>query len=416
MIAPDGFAGALIAIESIDGVKVLLNGPAGCRNRFMVLMRQLMRDIDHDSERYNVPYFKGQGRVPCTYIDEQDFINGGYPKIRDALEVIRDVEDCHIVILDSPGASLIGDDHSKAITDAGMDERAFSISSHYMSDTFERSYDRTVATILKHMDLERIEPRRGKVNIIGYPVTDKDWLHGLGEIRSLLNKMGLEIGAVIGAGSSWDSIRDSMDAEANILIYPEFGRMTSEFLESEMSIPTIRAVAPIGFDSTREWIGVIASALDVDPGPAMDHLRSVMRDVTTAIASDKGRSKNLRGMTFDIEAIPSIAFPLTRWLIEYLGMVPSAIRFTSSDKGSEEHLRDYLEARGLSPVIGAPRLLYTDVVLTNGHDALNLEEERRCGVGIDISFPSVKEMPILPEPLIGPLGAMYIADRILNSI
>ena len=93
MIAPDGFAGALIAIESIDGVKVLLNGPAGCRNRFMVLMRQLMRDIDHDSERYNVPYFKGQGRVPCTYIDEQDFINGGYPKIRDALEVIRDVED-----------------------------------------------------------------------------------------------------------------------------------------------------------------------------------------------------------------------------------------------------------------------------------------------------------------------------------
>ena len=113
MIQPDGFFGSVVAAESIRGMKVLLNGPAGCRNRFMVLMRQLMRDGDYDDEKYSIPYFKGQSRVPCTYTDEEDFINGGYAKIADALRVIGSVCDDMVAIIDSPGAALIGDDHDR---------------------------------------------------------------------------------------------------------------------------------------------------------------------------------------------------------------------------------------------------------------------------------------------------------------
>ena len=70
MILPDGFTASVLAAESIADVRVLLNGPAGCRNRYMVLVRQLFPREKPDDNRFQIPYFKGQSRVPCTYIDE----------------------------------------------------------------------------------------------------------------------------------------------------------------------------------------------------------------------------------------------------------------------------------------------------------------------------------------------------------
>lgn len=416
MIQPDGFFGSVVAAESIRGMKVLLNGPAGCRNRFMVLMRQLMRDGDYDDEKYSIPYFKGQSRVPCTYTDEEDFINGGYAKIADALRVIGPVCDDMVAIIDSPGAALIGDDHSKAIADAGMTGRAFTLGSFLMSKPYEHSYDLTLVSVMEHLKPEKGDVIPKSVNIIGYPVTDKDWRHGLEWMTDVLGSMGITVIAAIGAGASVDEIRDSVRAKRNILVYPEFGSMLSEYMSKEYGIPTISTGAPIGLKGCRDWILSIASEMDVDPNVALRRIDDAEREIVSAIRSDKARAKNLQGMTFAVECIPSMALPLTMWLIDYLGMVPSSVRFTASDDDSEKRLREYLGTMGLESVIGAPMLGYTDVVLTNGHDALHMIETRRCGIGIDIAFPTPEEIHIRPDPLIGPVGAMSIVEKILNGI
>ena len=75
-----------------------------------------------------------------------------------------------------------------------------------------------------------------------------------------------------------------------------------------------------------------------------------------------------------------------------------------------------MESRGLESVIGADLPDYCDVMITNGHDALHLQENRRCGVGIDLTFPSTREIVLLPKPAVGVLGSMYIVEEILNSM
>ena len=321
-----------------------------------------------------------------------------------------------VAIIDSPGAALIGDDHSKAIADAGMTGRAFTLGSFLMSKPYEHSYDMTLVSVMEHLKPEKGDVIPKSVNIIGYPVTDKDWRHGLEWMIDVLKSMGITVIAAMGAGASVEKMRDSVRAERNILVYPEFGSMLSGYMSEEYRIPTISAGAPIGLRGCRDWVMSIASEMGVDPTVALKGIDDAEREIVSAIRSDKARAKNLQGMTFAMECIPSMALPLTTWLVDYLGMVPSSVRFTTSDNDSEKRLRDYLGTMGLESVIGAPVLGYTDVVLTNGHDALHMTETRRCGIGIDIAFPTPEEIHIRPDPLIGSVGAMGIVEKILNGI
>ena len=418
MILPDGFTASVLAAESIADVRVLLNGPAGCRNRYMVLVRQLFPREKPDDNRFQIPYFKGQSRVPCTYIDEDDFINGGSGKVTDALKVIKSVCEDTIVIIDSPGSALIGDDHGKSVSDAGMEGKAFALGGTLISMGFPESYDSTLRRIIEAVGPQKCDTIPRSVNIIGYPMTDKDWRHGLDHLRELLEAMGLTMTAAIGAGASLEDIRSSTGAEANIIVYPEFAEEVSEYMEHVHGIPSVRSPmgAPVGIDGTVAWVEAVAEALNVDPSPALEICNRARGMIKEAILGDTFRSKALQGMTFCIEGLPSMTYPLTVWLNGYLGMVPASIVNHGGDGSCSEDLESYLESRGLESVIGADLPDYCDVMITNGHDALHLQENRRCGVGIDLTFPSTREIVLLPKPAVGVLGSMYIVEEILNSM
>lgn len=414
---PDGFAGSVMAAESIEDFRCLLSGPGGCRNRYTLLASQLRRTWE-DPERFRLPYFKGRPRVPCTYADEEDFINGGGAKIADALSVIREACSDYVAIVDSPGSALIGDDHSRAIAAAGMQGRALSLSGNLSSAAFSEGYDTTIESIVRFLAPERTDPEPMTVNILGLPLTERDWSHGLEHLEELLGAMGVRVNAAIGAEASSEEIRAAGRATANIAVRPEFCIRTARLLEKELGTPTVVCGegAPVGPDATEAWISATADILGADPGPAVSAIDGSRREIARAIMRNRGFDRALEGMTFSVSCIPSTALPLTKWLQGFFGMVPASVSTHDPSPELEAGLAAYLERSGQSDVLGAAPPPYCGVALTDGHEALRLTESHRCACGIGVEFPFAEEVVLTPSHILGAEGSLWIAERILNSI
>lgn len=417
VMLPDGFAGAVMAAESVEDFRCLLSGPAGCRNRYTLLSSQLRRTYE-DPERFKVPYFKGRPRVPCTYADEEDFINGGGPKVADALSVIKGVCDDYVAVVDSPGTALIGDDHARAIAEAGMTGRAVALTRNLSSDAYSEGYDLTLESIVRFLAPEKRDAEPMTVNILGLPMTERDWFHGLEHLRSLLASMGVRVNAAIGAEASSEQIRNAGAAEANLVVHPEFGIRTARFLERELGTPFMACAegAPVGADASEAWLRSAAGMLGADPSPAVARIDSARREIASAIGRNRGADRRLEGMAFSASCIPSTAYPLACWLEGFLGMVPASVSTHDPCPGIEEVLRARLDRTGQSDVLNAEPPMYCGVVLTNGHEALRMEEAHRCACGIGVEFPFMEETSLLPNHILGAEGSLWIAERILNSL
>ena len=90
-ITPDSLSGLLFSLEGIrDGV-VLLNGPSGCKfYHSSVSDGQMIRSLDFDPLSYPEIWYFGQPHVPCTSIDNGDYVYGSEEKLREILKFLRD--------------------------------------------------------------------------------------------------------------------------------------------------------------------------------------------------------------------------------------------------------------------------------------------------------------------------------------
>ena len=71
---PDSLMEAILAIEGIRDAVVVLNGPTGCKVFYGWLSDQQYPRADHlDVARHFKEFYFGQSRIPCTYLDEQDY-------------------------------------------------------------------------------------------------------------------------------------------------------------------------------------------------------------------------------------------------------------------------------------------------------------------------------------------------------
>ena len=114
---PDGFNGAVMAVESIEDAAVFLHGPGGCRVRHMVHSSAVYPRMPPGTDAdWLGPYYYGYPRVPASYLDEYDFINGAFYKLDEALPIVASKKPSLIVVINSPGAALIGPTRSTSWT------------------------------------------------------------------------------------------------------------------------------------------------------------------------------------------------------------------------------------------------------------------------------------------------------------
>ncbi len=413
---PDGFTGAVMGAEGVPDAAVLLHGPGGCRVRHMVHSSATLHRPQDSWDGSRVPYFYGYPRVPATYLDGYDFINGALYKLEEAVPIVEGTGPSVIVMVDSPGAGLIGDDHRRAVEGTGVP--TVIVDGSLASVPVSEGFDSVLTDIMDALDPPDAETEAGTVNLLGLSILDKDWRAAREEMESLLGEMGLRVIATPGAGSSASELADSVRAETNVAVCPEMCAGLSRWYDGR-GIRSVRspAGAPVGFDGVRAWLEAVGEATGRDPSAAVARVDEQARRVARKFSDMRYSSARIRGTTFSLAATASVARPLAEWLYGWLSMAPREVTVDpGSDETEAEKLRGFLEGIGFPDAWGREPSPGSDVVLCDGVTAATMALAGECSTGIPIGHSSMGLDDVIPRPVYGIQGAMYILDEILHGV
>lgn len=389
-IRPDGFAGGLMAAEGFSDCRTILHGPGGCRYRYMRLSRELYPRND-GPDLLEKDFFYGNPRIPCTFLDEKDYVYGGYRKLEEALRVVAGTGCPLIVIVNSPATALIGDNTEEAIVRTGLEGRAMTLDFNPVSESASEGADRVSTEIVRFIVPKRRTPSKGRVNILGVPLFCRDWTGTVSEVRRLLSMMGLDARVAIGAGSSVEDVRGSGDADLNVSVFPEYSGRLSRYYNDELGIGCVRtADAPIGFEGTRRWLEAVADAVSCDPSKAIAAVDDAEFMAKKVLRSDGRRASRLTGSHFTAMGEGSLVRPLESWLREFLSMIPEP---------ASEDLPDHI-----------------DYLLGPGDFTGVAELSGRCDASVDIGFPPRRRFSFRNDTVVGVQGAMNLLDEICNRL
>jgi len=453
--APDALTGAVLAVEGIPDAAVLLNGPTGCKFfHGAVAEGQLPRESSYDPLRYIDEFYFGQPRVPSTYLDGDDYVFGASEKLRRILPVVAAKGHSLIAVVNTPGAALIGDDLERFVRAADLDVPCVAIESTGYSGTMEDGFQEAVIQTLgvlgerdddrlrgRHKDDDDQGPRhehdehaqdrsvdgdvRPGVALLGISIFDRFWEGDVAELRRLLELCGVDVRAVVCAGSTVDELRRVGDAPLGVVVHEESADRLASWLEEHRGLRVLRPGdapigatadaaqghsapigatadaaqghaaddladardlqgAPIGFDATEQWLREVCAAVGVDSSPAVSAVDDARRRAAMHVKRFNSLTGLPKGATFTVQAPPSVAVPLRRWLHDYLGMVA---------------------------VDGS-----ADVVFGDGAEVARLHASGSASAGIEIALPSGGYVDVVPKCLLGPAGALYLLESTLNAL
>jgi nitrogenase molybdenum-iron protein alpha/beta subunit len=417
---PDGLTGTIMAVEGISDGWTLLNGPLGCKYYHgHIADRQFPRPGSMDPMTFCDRFFFGQPRVPCTFLEETDYIGGPSLKLREVLPSLGQKVVGPIVVVNSPGASLIGEDIEGLVSEMGLSDRCMVVEAPGFSRPACDCYDEAMVAILRWMAPRRSRPLERSVNILGASLLQRHWQGSIDELSRLLAPMGVAIHAAVGAGCSSERLRESPSASANVALCREYcGRQADWYLD-EFGVRTIscRGGAPVGFDSSEELVIQVASELGLDPAPSLSSIDQARAKAYREISRFNTLTGLPKGSSFSVVADSSIALPLTRWMYGYLGMVPTAIELLAG--GDAEYtslLQEFLCDIGMPEVMDLPvRKEPSDFVFADGLTISIMKRGDLCRKGIEIALPAGQRVDLVPRTLFGVSGSLQIIEDVLNG-
>jgi nitrogenase molybdenum-iron protein alpha/beta subunit len=419
--APDGFNGAIMAVEGIRGAAVLLNGPTGCKFYHAAISDgQLPRQTSIDPLRYDETFYFGQPRVPATYLDSHDYIFGATEKLEKILPAVAAKGHRLIAVVNSPGAALIGDDLKRCITAAGLAVPCLALESTGYSNRFSLGFQEAVVQVLEQLAPPRpLAPTKRVVNLIGLSIFHRHWEGDALELTRLLDLCGIRVNAIVCAGCRVEDLQILASAEANLVVHAEYADHLAPFMASGLGIPALAPIlgAPIGFTQTERWLRGVCEALHTDAAPALSDLRQSRRRAYDTLSRFNGLTGLPRGATFALCADGSSALSLVQWLYTYLGMVPVAVIIQETTPACAEALRKALKGAGCEGALDADiNAVHPDLVFGDEGFISRFRTRKRPVAGIHIALPDTGGLKLLPRCHLGGNGALWLLEPILNGL
>ena len=421
-ITPDSFSGIVFALEGVSRSVVLINGPSGCKFYHSATSdNQTIKQFEFDPLNYPEKWYFGQPRVPCTYLDNSDYVYGSREKLCDALEFLRDNVAFDIMcIVNSPGAALIGDDLRGIAEDILGDKPLVTVETPGFSSDICVGYETVAMELLKQMHIDENPEKKPKaVNIIGLSIFHKYYAGDIAELKRLLALCEIEVNCVLCADCDLESLKNIGSAALNIVIHPEYGLQTAEYLRVRFGTPFFVCDGPpIGFTAVEKLICGVGAALDADVSAFTVESERARARAYSHISRVNSLTGLPKGVEFSVEGTYSELYAYTSFFVQYFGMILECASVLNENcdffKGRFVGLLDDL---GLSNALQRNIMeVGSEMVFGSGSTIAGLRLRGRDFVGIETCLPTLGYIDVVPKTHLGIHGALTLVEQVLNSL